>query len=713
MSNQVSVNQLLKDFEGRIYRVIGIDEIETKSFLYELSKNSLSLIVIDLDVLNLEISTGDYRVVEEVYKSNVTGREMSYHEKKTCNKAWDVIKGIYGLTGEAGIFNKQIRSAAIKEISKMFEISDRTAREYLKRYFERGMIKEALLPDNRNSGRRSMENNRINGGDNKGDYVNATGIIVDENVKKIFMNSIDKYYNSPKKISLRTAYELMIKEYFRTKEIGDNGEEKIMVMPPSSLPTYHQFRYWHYKNRDMRKEILAREGSKNYNLQNRSVLYDSTQEAIGPGHLYQIDETLADFYLVSSYDNQDIVGRPSIYLVIDVFTRMVCGVSVTLRQPSFISAAMAILNTSQDKKKFCEEFGIEITQSEWPCKNLPMSFLGDRGELEGSDIENIIEGLGVKVSNTASYRGDMKPFVERYLGLLQDTMKPFLTGVIREDFQKRGAPDYRLTATLNLHQFIKVVIKTILYFNNSYLPTYERDESMIRDGVAQVPTKLWEWGIKNRSGRLKYVDEEILKYYLLPRDKARVTMKGIEYKGVRYSCDKAFKERWFERAREKGSWEVEISYDPRISDYICILDKGSQGFQKCTIIKSSSRYSNKSFYDIDHLMDKEKEEKKILEYEKLQAKVDLIENIERIVDESISDVITQNKARIIKKSRLKDIKENRTRERVIEDDKNGFRPLEKTEREEQHIYKNDTRKVKDENISDDLFRIQEEMFDDR
>ncbi|MDY0236318.1 MAG: Mu transposase C-terminal domain-containing protein [Gudongella sp.] len=716
MENQLLVNQLIQDNKGKIYRIIGINTIKGKIFLYDLDKDWLDLIKMDLKELGEAILDGEYYTIDEIYKNVINGRILSQNDIEKRDKAWNIIQGIYEITGDDGILDKKIRSFAIKKMSAKHNISDRTVREYLKRFFNLGMIKDALIPDNRNSGRKTNSNATENKMGEKRICPDAKGISIDDNIQKIFKTSINKFYNTSKKASLKTAYELMVKEYFSTRGIGDDGRELIKVNDPSNLPTFSQFKYWHYKNRDLIKEIIGRDGAKNYNLKSRAVLHSSTDEAISPASIYQVDATIGDFYLVSSYNNKEIIGRPTIYLVLDVFTRMVCGVHISLGSASYINAAMALLNSATDKKKFCSEYDIDIISQEWPAKHICKRILADRGELESTGIETVVEKLGLHLSNTASYRGDMKAIVERYFKLLQDAIKPFLTGVIRDDFQKRGAPDYRLTATLNLHQFTKIVIKTIIYLNNSYLPAYERDEAMISDNVSAIPTELWEWGIRNRSGSLRHVDEDILKFYLLPRDKARVTGKGIVYKNIRYTCDKALKERWFERARENGSWSIDIMFDPRIAEYIYILDKNSDDYQKCTLLSNSSRYNNKSFYDVDFLLEKEKKEKTVLEYEKLQSKVNLINDIEDIVNESIEGRKTKTKDIKSKKARLKNIKENKIKEILIEDKEKGIRLKEQEQEievEENSVIVEFKENLNDTNNStDELFRIQEEMLND-
>ena len=62
------------------------------------------------------------------------------------------------------------------------------------------------------------------------------------------------------------------------------------------------------------------------------------------------------------------------------------------------------------------------------------------------------------------------------------------------------------------------------------LKNYVRSEDMIADGVEPIPRLIWEWGIVNRTGKLRTVDEDLLKLNLLPNDKATVTQHGIRYK---------------------------------------------------------------------------------------------------------------------------------------------------------------------------------------
>lgn len=97
----------------------------------------------------------------------------------------------------------------------------------------------------------------------------------------------------------------------------------------------------------------------------------------------------------------------------DVFSRAIVGLAVTLEGPSWLSAMLALENTLMNKVEFCSEFGIEIEESEWPCCGLPTKILADRGEMEGAIAEGMIKPMRIALQNTAPYRADWKGGVEQ------------------------------------------------------------------------------------------------------------------------------------------------------------------------------------------------------------------------------------------------------------------------------------------------------------
>jgi hypothetical protein len=255
--------------------------------------------------------------------------------------------------------------------------------------------------------------------------------------------------------------------------------------------------------------------------------------------------------------------------------------------------------------------------------------------------------------------------VERTFGLLNTYTKPFLPGRIDGDLKERGERDYRLGSKLTIREFTKIVIRTILYHNNYHvLDNYNRDELQISDNVKPIPLELWNWGIQNYSGLLRTLPEEVVKLNLMPSDYATVTGKGIKFKGVYYASKETMKDGWYEKARNFGAYKIKVAYDLRKMDYIYIIKENGRDYEKCFLLDHQSRYKGKTFEDVQYLLQKEKLDKAVLGEEDLQAKVNLIDDIEKIVDKAKAES-GKVKSNESNNKRLKGIRENRSMEKEI------------------------------------------------
>jgi len=204
----------------------------------------------------------------------------------------------------------------------------------------------------------------------------------------------------------------------------------------------------------------------------------------------------------------------------------------------------------------------------------------------------------------------------------------------------------------------------VLYHNNEHiLKNYDRNIDMIAEEVDLIPREIWNWGIKNRSGRLRTFPEDIIKLNLMPSEKARVTEKGIKFNKCLYACERAIKEQWFENARNKGTWEIHVSYDPRNMNYLYIRNDTGRTFEECFLLASQERYKNKSLDEITYLFESEKLYIKLNEGKVLQAKANLITEIEDIVNNAEKEAKDIKTGYESKASRLKNIKQNRREEK--------------------------------------------------
>ena len=455
----------------------------------------------------------------------------------------------------------------------------------------------------------------------------------------------------------------MLKEHYTTPVRQPEGKTRLELLDSDEIPTLRQFRYWYSKTYGSKEKITARKGQKQYNLNHRAVLGKSDAGIRGPGAQYQIDATVGDIYLISQFNRASIIGRPIIYSVVDVFSRMIVGMYIGLEGPSWTGSMMALANAATSKVAYCADYGVAITENEWPCRHIPDTVLADRGEMESKSVETLINALNVRVDNTPAFRADMKGIVEKWFDTINTMVMAFLPGHVKPDMAQRGGNDYRLDAVLDIRQFTKIVIQFVLSHNNEhFMETYVRNEGMIADCIEPIPIKLWNWGIAHSSGGLRSVTEEAVKLFLMPADTALVTAKGIKFKGMHYICGQAVQEHWFETARAKGSYKVDVSYDPRDMTRIYIRNTGAQLLEQCQLADWEIKWNKKS---LDEILRQKADERALANGysgSELQARIDLHGEIEKVVLEA-KQMAGQTQYPQSKQGRVSDIMQNRAEEK--------------------------------------------------
>lgn len=588
-----------------------------------------------LSEINTLIETEDLIVVREPYIQTFDEDEIPYKYKIVRDRYWNIIEYIW-YQNKKEFLDKSMRNKMIKDASIKYDISNKEVKRIITRFFQRGMKKNALLFNYNNSGGKGKLKKC---GDKKRGRKRAVekdgrmieGINVDETVLNTIKISIKLFYLKKDKKTLADTYIYMLKRFYSDKR-KFNNDEKSFVWDKSRIPSYRQFLYWYHKLEDKKETIISRNSKNYYQLHNRELPSNSTIGTFGPGSRYQIDATVADVYLVSSSDRKKIIGRPIVYTVIDVFSRLICGIYVGLEGPSWIGAMMALDNVIEDKVEFCLKYGIEITSEKWPNSYLPEKILADRGEFEGYNTENLINNLNIKIENTAPYRGDLKGIVERNFRTINEKFKHMTPGAIEKQFRERGDRDYRLDAVLNIKEFTAVIIHEVINHNNNIVNGYSMDIELIKDEIKPVPTMIWNWGIKNRRCAFKYIEKDIVRLNLMYRKKVTITRKGIQFNSkMFYSCDLANEEEWYSR---RVNEKFNIVYDPRNMNFIYIPVNNGTNFIKCYLLDKSFKYKDLTIEEVIFLQELEKEI--IDDYKDIQNQinVDNIEALEKIIKEA-------------------------------------------------------------------------------
>ncbi|WP_240378028.1 Mu transposase C-terminal domain-containing protein [Bacillus piscicola] len=628
---------------------------------------------IDLATLEAEVQSEVLLAIPDPYAKSYSDSDLTEKQRQKRDKDWQVISEAWNVSKER-LLEKKTREGTLAEIASKSGISKLKVKRAFSRFWQRGLNKNALLPDYMYSGGKGKERDLSESKVGRPRKYTLSddgqqGINITEDIKKQFAYVIKKYYRKKEQISLAETYDYLLREFY-SDQYHENNILKYKVWDASRIPTYNQFYYWFKKYEDPQQDITLRISAKEFDLKHRPILSNSTLETDGPGTRFQIDATIADIFLVSSFDRSLVIGRPVVYGVIDVYSRMVTGIYVGLEGPSWIGAMMALDNMVANKVEYCQQFNINIDESQWPARHLPEIIIADRGEFEGYSVDNLINNFNIKIENTPAYRGDLKGIIERQFRTINGKIKRKTPGAIQKEFRERGDRDYRLDASLNLEEFIKVVIHLVLKHNQKIIEKYPLEKGMITSGLIATPINLWNWGIANKKGRLQTVtDKNILRMNLLPKGRARITRAGLKFKGLFYGSEKALNEQWYLRLKNTS---IEVLYDPREMNQIYIPHADGRDFDTCYLLETSKEYKRDTLEEIEfyqNLLVEAKAEEQVKQRENT-INADLA--IEGIVKQAMEDKKQSVTQPINKSEKLRDIRVNRQAEKMLNRENEKF-----------------------------------------
>jgi transposase InsO family protein len=581
------INEVFR-FDGKLYRVLA-NLPEEQVWISLDDEAALPSLISKRELANAIDSERITRADDPYEKLHYLLLEEGSPIKVKRDKNYDLIKPIIL---DPHFYVPEIRASIMNRLIAEQGSTKQTYYRLLRRYWQRGQTPNALLPDYMNSGgkgkKRSAKDKKL-GRPRK--YMPGVGAVIGEHIEKLFRIAIDRYLLTDKKHSFPYAHRKFKSLY----------ETYYPEAPESEIPTNWQMLHFFKREYSQVEKIQKRTNKIEYNKDIQPLNGTANSHVLGPGSRFEIDATIADIYLVSDSDRKNIVGRPIVYFVIDVFSRMIAGLYVGFENPSYAAAMQALAMAMTDKVKYCKQYGIDIEEADWPVIGLADAILADRGELLGHQIESLERNFSVRIENTPPYRGDAKGIVERCFRTIQADFKPFAPGVVTVNtVKRRGGKDYRLDAALTNHEFIEIILASVLYHNRfCTLEKYDRSIDMPAD-LPMTPLSLWNWGLQHRTGRLRVVPEDALRVSLFPRAKGTLSELGLSIFGIYYTSQEMVKQGWLHRGKGVSRPDsFDVAYDPAVADVVYLLPKkNSSEYWVCSLTERSREFRRCSFWDV-------------------------------------------------------------------------------------------------------------------
>lgn len=574
----------------------------------------------------MSVSFSRIRDLPAIENGTALPTRVSAARQTKCDTAWSRLKPLLDVNGTS-LFFPSARKSLLTEHASRFGCSVNTLYKDLRRYWQRGQSKYALLPDYDKSGRSLVQTQvadavaSLTAGRGRKPAQDYDIYQLTDVDAKTMRTVIEKEYLKDQRISIVDAYASLVNQHYSFLD----GNNELHVNPPGGRPSQRQFHRFLLRNYDIETRVRGRMGDSDFEREHRKVLSTVMADCRGVGHYYEIDSTIADVFLVASDNVNKIIGKPTLYLIIDRKSRLIVGFYFGLENASWTGALQSILSISEDKRALCERYGVAYRPEDWPAHQVfPEEFLGDRGDMISRNSSNITEGLAVTVSNLPALRPEWKPLVECGFRLLHNSIRSIAPAYDPpSNVTRRRGKHFEKDACMTLRDFGNLIVNTIISHNRREILNYDMSTQELLDGVRPSPLELWNHGVATRSGLLTRYPAEVVRFALLPKAQAVVTEKGIEFKDCFYSFPEAIANKWFERAR-KSRFKVDVSFDMRLVDSIYVHQLNGKGEPYvATLTERSTKYRGYSVAEV-HFYEARRAAIRIDSVEsRLQNKVDL------------------------------------------------------------------------------------------
>ncbi|MFC3626900.1 hypothetical protein ACFOKJ_12290 [Vogesella amnigena] len=313
-----------------------------------------------------------------------------------------------------------------------------------------------------------------------------------------------------------------------------------------------------------RLERLMAQTTKGHFLRNmRGMTGRSWQGISGPGHTWAIDSTVGDVYLRSSLNRAWVIGRPIVYIIVDVWSSAIVGFYVCLTGPSWHMAKIALFCAASDPALIADLWGYQPVLSLSPAPTMCYSIWCDRGEYLSQAARITGAELIPCFSYTPPYRPDFKGCVEVPHRIIKDKVFSFVPGAI--DMRRKELELKRVKmqdAVLTIRDYTHLLYTIFTEYNLTANREHRLDAHMRATGVFPSPAGLWHWGHEMGIGFRRALPQNQLISSLLPQAPARVTRSGVMQNGLLYESEVINEKQWTTYARTLGGWDIDCSYFP-------------------------------------------------------------------------------------------------------------------------------------------------------
>lgn len=488
----------------------------------------------------------------------------------------------------------------LKELAKNCNMSYRNFRLTLTRFMTSGMKHYALLSQRSAAfGDRRKRNKSYNytkktgrkARDHEGNII-VQGIIIDDKIKEGIIPYADLVAQG---LSIPQAFTRYNTRHCVKEDAFQNGN--VILLDKSERPTQTQFSRVIEEHLKTKDKIMGRKGYLGYYNDHRPLTGDTLTGTAHPGDIVEIDAWEADISLVRENNPTDVSGRPTLYLMVDRYTRMIVAFYVGFEVNSYQGLSSLFMNMVEDKEELFKRYGFNIERNKIPLPEafIPNTIVTDNGSDFKSDaFRDALSDLGIEHQIAPPRSGSAKGLVERIFGEFAHDHKDAFkgAGLIKKEYGSKHHEE----ATLNIKEYTRLLILAIVKHNFTTMTTYPlHDMDLINKNINLSPISLWNYYTKEKMLNPKTIyDKESFYFSIMKQIKVSLKREGIVFEGLIYDLGGDLK--LHELQERENTKHLDFRLDPRDVDRLYYLDEGK--LKWCELSKTKA--SNSPFFGISY-----------------------------------------------------------------------------------------------------------------
>ena len=529
----IQVGSIIHEMKTSLnYRVIYLKGDYALSILINTSDGKFIIYEWWSEMLHSLVNKKEVTILEPVFKVFDINR-LSKVNRVIYERNKDIVTNIEKVYGPCyfDLANRKSKPI-ISELMEKYKISRKTIFRIVKKYLQSGKDPYSLL------NQKGMQKHKNTVYQKKTGHPSEiiAGIPMTKELRIIFDDTCKQYLSGREK-SYANVYDWMCTKYFTEKNEVESDDGEIIfqyeLLPDDQRPTLRQMEHYIRNHTTLKQRKISKTSTQEYRNNERMLVADNLYNVNGPGDVFEMDEVEMDVSLVSELDSSKVIGRPIVHVMVDVYSRMIAAISVSLENNSILGFTNCLLNLGEDNKELCRRFGLEIKDGLWDINVIPNKLRCDRGaEYRSKEVKRILNELNITLELAPPAMGSLKGQVEQLFHQYHSVQNELIEkkGLIT----KRHDSKHHKEAVLTLDDIWIFVINQTIAHNMLTMKNYPMTKDMLKSNIHPNPIEIWNYGCNKYGSPKPIVNLEQFEYIIRKEITAKITRKGIEWNGLYY-----------------------------------------------------------------------------------------------------------------------------------------------------------------------------------